>query len=335
MTLLTVPVIDIAPFRKGTTEQRQEVARQVDAACSDIGFLVISGHGVDEKRIADMYAVIKGFYGLPTAEKLKVGRPDPGQIRGYSGLEQEGLGLLEDEPAPPDLKESFDIGPLDVPAGDPYYHGPAAGAHFAPNVWPDRPSELREVFTAYYRAMEELTLELFEVFATALELPPDFFADKVDKHISLLRANYYPPQPNAPKQGQLRGGAHSDYTAMTILWQEDVEGGGLQVKNKLGEWVDVPFSPGTFVVNLGDSLERWTNDRWVSTMHRVINPPAHIAAEQSRVSIPYFVQPNYDALIECIASCQDAEHPAKYSPVFNGDYLYSKFMQQNTLVAAE
>ena len=334
MTLMSVPVIDISPFRSGTLAQRAEVAARVAQACTDIGFLVISGHAVPDDLIARMYSGTKGFFEGPLDSKLAVARPEPGHIRGYSGVEQEGLGLLEDEPAPPDLKESFDVGPLDVPA-DPYYHSEAAGAHFAPNVWPGEVEGFESVYREYYQAMEGLTLQMFEIFAAALDLPSDFFLDKVDRHISILRTNYYPPQLTEPKPNQLRGGAHSDYTAMTILWQEDVPGGGLQVENKAGEWVDVPAVPGTFVVNLGDSIERWTNDRWVSTMHRVVNPPPEIAASHSRVSVPFFVQPNYDAVIECIPTCYDAEHPAKYGPVRNGEYLYLKFTQQNTLAAAE
>jgi isopenicillin N synthase-like dioxygenase len=335
MTLMSVPVIDIAPFRSGTPAERAAVAAEVARACTDIGFLVISGHGVPSELIDETYTTTKNFFESPLETKLAVARPEAGQIRGYSGVEQEGLGLLEDEPVPADLKESFDIGPLDVPADDPYYSSEAAGAHFAPNLWPATSDEFEQTYRRYYRAMETLTLEMFEIFATALELPTGFFVDKVDRHISLLRTNYYPPQPDAPKPNQLRGGAHSDYTAMTILWQEDVPGGGLQVQNKAGEWVDVPVVPGTFVVNLGDSLERWTNDKWVSTMHRVVNPPREVAATHSRVSIPYFVQPNYDAVIECIDTCFDDENPAKYGPVRNGEYLFMKFTQQNTLAGVD
>jgi isopenicillin N synthase-like dioxygenase len=222
MTLLSVPVIDIAPFRSGTPTERAAVAAEVAQACTDIGFLVISGHGVPEDLVEEMYRTSTTFFESPLETKLAVARPEAGQIRGYSGVEQEGLGLLEDEPVPADLKESFDIGPLDVPAGDPYYTCDAAGAHFAPNLWPSQHPDFEQIYRRYYRAMEGLTLEMFQIFATALDLPPDFFVDKVDRHVSLLRSNHYPPQPNEPKPNQLRGGAHSDYTAMTILWQ----GGG-------------------------------------------------------------------------------------------------------------
>ena len=329
----TVPIIDISPFRHGTPEERRAVAQEVADACTDTGFLVISGHGVPDQVVSDLYDKTRTFFELPEEEKLKVARPQPDQIRGYSGLESEALGLLEGEPAPPDIKELFDAGPLDVP-DDPYYTSSDAGQHFAPNVFPEQPEGFEAAYRTYFTAMEELNLEMLQIFATALDLPPDFFEDKVDRHISILRANYYPAQIDEPRPNQIRGGGHTDYTALTILWQEDVPGGGLQIRTPDGEWIDVPIVPGSFVVNLGDSMMRWTNDTWVSTMHRVVNPPREVA-DRSRISFAHFVQPNYDALIECIDSCQSEERPAKYEPIFNGDYLIYKFTQQNTLVEAE
>jgi isopenicillin N synthase-like dioxygenase len=328
---IRVPVIDIEPFRTGSEEDKQQVATDVAAACAEIGFLVITGHGVPDDVVDGLYEVNKRYFESPLDVKQAAGRPSPGQIRGYSGVESEGLGLLEDEPVPPDLKESFDVGPLDVDRNDPYYVSEAAGDHFAPNVWPDI-AGFEDAYRHYYDVMESLTLTMVEIFALALDVPATYFKEKLDRQISILRSNYYPQQVNLPKPGQLRGGAHSDYTALTILWQEDVPAGGLEVRSPDGEWVGVPVVPGSFVVNLGDSMMRWTNDTWISTMHRVVNPPAEIAKEHSRMSVAHFVQPNYDALIECIASCQSKDRPAKYPPVLNGDFLYSKFMQQNTLV---
>jgi isopenicillin N synthase-like dioxygenase len=326
-----VPVIDIHPFLDGARDDRRRVAAEVARACSDTGFLVISGHGVDPALVDDTFAKTQQFFARPLAEKERVKRPDPSHIRGYSGIESESFALLEGEAAPPDLRELFDVGPLRVPAGDPYYLAAAAGAHFAPNLWPSSPDGFEATFRAYYTAMEALTLQIFEILATALDLPTRFFHGKVDRHISILRANYYPPQLTPPRANQIRGGGHTDYTAFTILWQEDVPGGGLQIRTRQGQWIDVPPVPGTFVVNIGDSMMRWTNDTWVSTMHRVVNPPPEIAREQSRTSFAYFVQPNYDAAIECIDSCTTSQRPAKYPPVLNGDYLSMKFGQQNAL----
>lgn len=136
--------------------------------------------------------------------------------------------------------------------------------------------------------MEALTGNWSQLFACALHLPERYFDAPIDRHISILCANYYPRQEVAPLRRQLRAGGHTDYTAFTVLWQEAVRGGGLQIRNGSGTWIGVPALPGTFVVNIGDSLARWTNDRWVSTLHRVVNPPPAIAAVCDRLSRVYF-----------------------------------------------
>jgi isopenicillin N synthase-like dioxygenase len=331
VTLLDVPLIDLTGFRDGDAASRQRIAAQVGQASRDIGFLLITGHGVDPHQIDDTYRTSHAFFAQDVAAKLAVARPDPSHIRGYSGLGTESLAALDDEVVPPDIKELFDVGPSDVPPGDPYYDPANAGATFAPNVWPAEPSALEPVLTGMFGAMEELAQMLSEVFALALDLDSDFFKSKIDKHTSIMRLNYYPAQPDVPLNRQLRGGQHTDYTAFTILWQESVPSGGLQVLNKAGEWVDVPALPGTFVVNIGDSLARWTNDTWVSTMHRVVNPDRPAGASKDRISIVFFFQPNYDAVIECIPTCQSAQRPAKYGPIRNGDYLAMKFAQQQIL----
>ncbi len=165
MSTSTVPVIDISPFLHGTPEDRVRVAEEVAAACTDTGFLVISGHDVDPALIDRMYSVSRTFFERPLEEKMQVGRPEPGMIRGYSGIESESFGLLEGEPAPPDLREIYDIGPLDVPTDDPYYTAEAAGGHFAPNPFPTEPQGFEDTYRRYYEAMEGLTLEIFEIIA--------------------------------------------------------------------------------------------------------------------------------------------------------------------------
>ncbi len=314
--------------RACTGEERRAVIDEVARACRDLGFLIISGTRVPATTIADTVNECRRFFALQPAEKFAAQRPQPAHIRGYVGVGAESLSQLEQEAAPPDLKELFDVGPFDFPADDPYHSEARAGASFAPNVWPPAAPGLRPAMTRYFQAMESLTLELSHLFAAALALPETFFDDKIDRHISILRANYYPRQEHSPLARQLRAGGHTDYTAFTVLWQEAVRGGGLQIRNHDGEWLDVPAAPDTFVVNIGDSLARWTNDTWVSTMHRVVNPPPSIAAESDRLSLVYFFQPNYDAIIECIPTCRSADRPAKYAPVANGDYLAMKFAEQ-------
>jgi isopenicillin N synthase-like dioxygenase len=330
MPINTIPVIDISPFRSDDDKARNQVADRIAQACTEIGFLIISGHGIPSSTIRRMVDVSKEFFALDVTEKNRIGRPRPEVIRGYGGMETEGLAYSQDEETPPDLKEVFDVGPIYVPNTD-YFRGPAAGVHFADNLWPNNPAAMRDVYVDYFHRMERLTSEMMHIFATALDLPTTFFDSKIDRHISILRTNYYPKFKQPPRAKQLRGGEHSDYTAFTILWQERTPSLGLQARGTDGEWIDVPAIDDTLVVNIGDSLMRWTNDKWISTQHRVVNPPFEIGRDHDRLSLVYFVQPNYDAEIKCIESCQSADEPAKYPPVLNGDYLFSKFSKQSNM----
>ena len=328
MTLMTVPIIDLSPYWAGSNAGKQAVAQQIDRDCRDIGFLIISGHNVPQALIDAVDEVSRAFFDLPLPEKMQVVRPAPDVTRGYIPIEGESVARSRGEYAPGDLNESLMIGPVDVGHGD-YYTGPAAGKHFAPNLWPQRPEPLREVYTAYFRAMSELAQTLMRLFALALDQPETFFDDKIDKHISRLRVRNYPAPAVPPQPGQLRAGAHCDYGSLTILKTED-KPGGLQVYNQAGEWVDVPAVPGCFVVNLGELMARWTNDQWVSTLHRVVNPPQDLASESRRQSLVFFHNPNYDAVIACIPSCQSSEHPSRYPVTTSGEHLRSQFVRTQT-----
>jgi len=322
--LTSVPVIDVAPFLCGGEAERRDVARVIGSACEDIGFFTIVGHGVDDALVRRMSDVSRAFFDLPVDDKQRVRRPRPEQSRGYIGLGEENLSYSVGRDTT-DLKEFFAIGPVDVP-DEPYYRAPAAYPSFAPNVWPEKPAELRAIYTEYYRAMERLAAHLMRAFALALALREDFFRDATDRHISGIRVVNYPDQPEAPAAGQLRAGAHSDYGALTILKSENVPG-GLEVLNRGGEWVGVAPVPGAFVINLGDLMMHWTNDRWISTLHRVVNPPRDAALGSRRQSIVFFSQPNYDALIECLPGCSSADNPAKYAPVTSGEHRLRKFLK--------
>lgn len=321
MKLLNVPVIDLEPFRHGDDADKQAVAEAVDRACRDIGFLVISGHGVSTDLIARTREISRAFFDLPLAEKRKVARPSVEITRGYIGVDEESLARSRDPKAPgSDLNESFMIGPVDTPATD-YACAPEAGKHFAPNMWPENPSELKEIWSDYYREMGSLAALLMRIFALALGLPEDHFEDKIDKHISRLRVRNYPAQLETPAPGQIRAGAHSDYGSLTILATED-KPGGLQVCNANGDWVDVPIVPDCFIINIGDLLARWTNDTWVSTLHRVVNPPAGAGSETRRQSLVFFHNPNYEADITNLIP----ETTAKYPPTTSGDHLRALYM---------
>ena len=328
--LKQVPIVDIAPFLDGT--DKTSVAKAVDRACREIGFLVIAGHGVPADLIARTRETGRAFFDLPLAEKMKVERPAPGVTRGYIALEGESVGRLRDPNATAgDLNESLMIGPVDLPPAD-YAFAPAAGKHFAPNLWPAEPPDLQPVWSEYYHAMGALAENLMRIFAMGLGLDEHYFDKMVDRHISRLRVRNYPAPTVPPKPGQIRAGAHSDYGSLTILGTED-KPGGLQVFNSDSEWVDVPFVPGTYVVNIGDLMARWTNDAWVSTLHRVVNPPEGVA-DSRRQSLVFFHNPNYDAPVACISTCVTPGESPKYLPTTSGEHLAKLFIATQNAVAA-
>jgi isopenicillin N synthase-like dioxygenase len=320
-----VPVIDIASFAGGSAAGKAAAADAVGRACTEIGFFTVVGHGVPESLITRMEDVSRRFFDLPLADKVAVGRPRPEQSRGYVGVGGEHLAYSLDRVGTTDLKEFFAIGPVDVP-DDAYYRRPEAYPSFAPNVWPVRPPEFREVWTAYYRAMEKLAATVMRIFALALGLSEDHFQPFTDRHISGLRVLNYPEQTSPPPPGQLRAGPHTDYGAVTILKSENVPG-GLQVLDRRSEWVDVTTEPNSFVLNIGDLMMRWTNDRFVSTLHRVVNPPDDVAARSRRQSIVFFHQPNYDAVIECLPGCCEPDNPPRYEAVTSGEHRLRKFLK--------
>jgi isopenicillin N synthase-like dioxygenase len=321
--LLSVPVIDVAPFRDGSGKAR--VAAQVGQAVNDIGFLVITGHGVDPALIAAVQQASNAFFDLPAVEKLAVLKPAPDVTRGYIPLEAESVGRSQGLELPGDLNESLMIGPVDATEAA-YFTGPAAGKHFHPNLWPERPAELRGLYEDYFRTMGRLAEELMAIFALALDLPEDFFADKIDRHISRLRVRNYPAPAVPPQPGQLRAGAHADYGSLTILRAED-KPGGLQVLNRAGDWVDVPITPDSFIVNIGELMARWSNDRWKATLHRVVNPPADQAAASRRLSLVFFHNPNYDAPVAALPGTVPAGEAPRYPATTSGEHLRSQFLR--------
>jgi len=323
--LVRVPIIDVGPFRTGDRAVRHAIADEVGRAVSDIGFLVITGHGVDPELIAQVQSVSAEFFNLASEEKLRVGRPAPDVTRGYIPLEAESVGRSQGLDLPGDLNESLMIGPVDTD-DTPYFTGAQAGKHFHPNLWPDCPAELRPLYEAYFRVMGALAEDLMAMFALALDLPEDFFADKIDRHISRLRVRNYPAPERAPLPGQLRAGAHSDYGSLTILRTED-KPGGLQVLNRAGDWVDVPIARDSFIVNIGELMARWTNEQWKATLHRVVNPPAESAAISRRLSLVFFHNPNYDAPVEALPGTVPVGETPKYPPTTSGGHLRTQFVR--------
>ena len=305
-----MPVVDIAPFTAGQTPGRARVAGAVRAACEDIGFFIITGHGFPEELETRIYDASRAFFDLPAEEKNAVGETGPvlGGLMHFA-FGQEALAATLGKAAIGDLKETLDFGP-----------------GFFGDRWPANPPDLEPAWCAYYEAMSALAATLRSIFAAALGLNPDYFENKFEGHLSSLRVIDYPERsvPSAP--GQLRAGAHSDYGVLTILRTEDTPG-GLQVRTRDGRWSDVPHVPGAFIVNIGDAMMRWTNDRWISTQHRVVNPPVDPGQPTRRQSIAYFHNLPRDTVIECLPPFLGAGDTPKYPPITYGDYAELRYRQ--------
>ncbi|MCY6381247.1 isopenicillin N synthase family dioxygenase [Hoeflea prorocentri] len=316
------PVFDLAQFESADQTAKAREGRRIDEICRAAGFLAVSGHGVPETTIRSAWEAARAFFDSSVSNKAGAKAPYDGYPYGYLGPELEALAKSKGEDTPPDLKESFNGGPLKVPPGmeDP----DALAFCYARTIWPEKPDGFMDAWTAYYRAMEDLAARIMRVFAVALELPEDYFEPFIDAPISALRALNYPEQSVSPKPGQLRAGAHTDYGSLTILLPQEGSR-GLEILAPDGHWISVPPVPGAFVINIGDLMARWTNDRWVSTLHRVVNPSAEEGGMMRRQSFAFFHQPNWPARIECLQSCLGAGEQPKYEPVLSGPYLMSKF----------
>jgi isopenicillin N synthase-like dioxygenase len=313
------PVIDLSSPDEPAT------ARSLDRICRETGFLAVAGHGVADALIEETWKATRAFFDLPLEKKMRVAMPYPGYPYGYSPMERETLALSLGETTPPDLKETFSIGPKATWRTSSW--DPSRGFESAATLWPEEPRELAAIFRRYFDEMGALAARLMSLFAVALELPRDFFAPAIDRHASALRALLYPALTVPPLPGQLRAGAHTDYGSLTILLAEPASR-GLEIRTPDDSWRPVPIERGTFVVNVGDLMARWSNDRWVSTLHRV----GIDGAAARRQSIAFFHLPNWDAEIRTIPACLSPGETAGYPPVRAGAHLMAKFRSAFTEV---
>ncbi len=316
------PVFDLGQFEGADAAERQRLGAEVDAICRSTGFLAIANHGVPQAVIDAVWSKAREFFDLAPEEKQKARAPYKGYPYGYLGPELEALARSRDVDSPPDLKESFNGGPLHTPLG--MTDKDALAFCYAPTIWPQAPEGFVDAWRNYYAAMEDLAARIMRLFAVALSLREDYFERFIDAPISALRALNYPEQTVPPKPGQLRAGAHTDYGSLTILLPQEGSK-GLELITPGGNWTPVPPVPGAFVINIGDLMALWTNDRWVSTMHRVVNPSPEDGGMDRRQSLAFFHQPNWDAEIICLEQCLAPGEEPKYQPVLSGPYLMSKF----------
>jgi isopenicillin N synthase-like dioxygenase len=294
-----LPIIDIGGLSSSSVTDRKAVAERLRAACLDNGFFYIVNHGVPAALIDALFDETKRFFDSPAAAKSAVDKSLSFCQRGYEPMRAQTL----EAGAPPDLKESFYIGP-ELSLDDPRVV--ARRFNQGPNQWPAGMPNFRPVTEAYFSTMLGLSRKLMGGLALALRLDEDYFAAYCTNPHATLRLLHYPPQPANAAPGEKGAGAHSDFGGLTLLLQDEV--GGLQVQGKTkGEWIHATPVPGAFVVNLGDMIARWTNDRFRSTVHRVVN-----ASGRERYSVPFFFSGNPDQEVECLPSCLESGDIPKY-----------------------
>jgi isopenicillin N synthase-like dioxygenase len=320
----SLPTIDLSPLRGGSDSEKRDVARAIDAACTDIGFFTVTGHGIPQELITTARQRAIDFFALPDTEKMKVQRPPAKISRGYNWIGDRSLSYSLGQAAPPDIQEAFAFGPDDV-AGLGSRVDATSARMYAPNIWPERPADFRAVMLSYYDAMVGLAGEVLGAMATALGVNAAYFADKFDRQASVARLIRYPAVRQAPLPGQLRAGLHTDYGILTFVRGDDTPG-GLQVQHRQGGWIDVHPPHNSFVCNIGDLMMRWSNDRWVSTLHRVAVPPPD-AVPTDRISLVFFQNPNPDTVIRCFESCIGVDGVEKYPPITVAEHYLGKLMK--------
>jgi isopenicillin N synthase-like dioxygenase len=295
------------------------MARAFGAALEEIGFVTIVDHGVPQAEVATLYGLAKDFFALQLERKLGCMLPEKTKPYGYipMGLESVAATLHGEEA--PDLCEAlvFRRPELD-------------GRDGRTNLWPRDMPELKSAVLGYFKTLARLARDLYGLSEIALDLPASYLAPHFKEPSFTLRLVNYPEQPTPPQVGQLRYGAHHDYGGLTILHQDDAPG-GLQVSDKSGVWRDVPHRPGAFIINVGDLLSRWTNDRWRSTLHRVVNPPRDVRGSTQRLSVVFFTGPDRASEIGVLPSCVSEANPAKYAPVNAGEYTRAKIAASHDL----
>ena len=320
-----IPVIDISPFLSTSAksnEKKAQVAKAWNDAFSDSGFAYITGHGISEDIIANLYEDALSFFKLTSDEKLKYFKGQGGHfasVSGYHPLASESVGktMIFNEndkdskyfKSPPDLAESLKV---------VEEHG---GFSFSPSKCP---SDMQTSMQKYWSCMHQLLNTIMEISGVALGLEADYFQPFYKNPYECLKLTFYPPQnENKPLPGQLRYGPHTDFIGYTILWQDDAPG-GLEVSGKEeGSWIPVEPKKGTFVINAGDAIQQWTNDHWKANLHRVVNPPED-QSDRHRLAFLFFTGTNLDTIIKPLSVCCTDDNPPKYLPISTGDLLQRK-----------
>lgn len=303
---MNIPVVDLAQFTSGSPEQKAAFVQQLGKAYEEVGFVAVRNHGIPDALIKDLYDYVQQFFALTTEEKEGYEKKELAGQRGYTSFGREHAKGYE----APDLKEFFQYG-QEVEDGDPIK------SEYPDNVTVDKVPQFTPTLRASYKAFEKSGTALLQAIALYLGLDEHYFDPYVHNGNSILRAIHYPPITQEPKSA-IRAEQHEDINLITLLVGASAD--GLQIQTKAGDWVPVTSLPEQIVVNVGDMLQRLTNNRLKSTTHRVVNPPREMWGT-SRFSIPFFLHPKSDMSLRCLSSCIDARHPKAYEDATAGEYL--------------
>jgi len=306
---VNIPRLDLNDYVKGSPEQKKKFSEEIGKAYNETGFVTIANHGMTTELMDELYAEVKKFFMLPDEEKLKYEKPELAGQRGYTSKGKE----KAKDSKTPDLKEFWQSGQV-VSDGDPVKN------EYPDNVMVEELPRFNEVTREVYKRLEEAGKHLLRAIAVYLELPENYFDDKVHNGNSILRAIHYFPieNPDALPSDAVRAGAHEDINLITLLIGASAD--GLEVLTRDNQWFPVKANVEDIVVNVGDMLQRLTNNRLKSTTHRVVNPPRELM-RSSRFSVPFFLHPKSQMDLTSLESCIDDSNPKAYEDITAGAYL--------------
>ncbi|HYK76309.1 MAG TPA: 2-oxoglutarate and iron-dependent oxygenase domain-containing protein [Daejeonella sp.] len=306
---VNIPRLDLNDYVNGSPEQKKKFSDNIGKAYNETGFVTIANHGMTPELMDELYAEVKKFFSLSEEAKLKYEKPELAGQRGYTSKGRE----KAKDAKTPDLKEFWQSGQV-VTDGDP------VKAEYPDNVQVNELPRFNEVTREVYQRLEHAGKYLLRAIAVYLQLPENYFDDKVHNGNSILRAIHYFPieNPDAIPADAVRAGAHEDINLITLLIGASAD--GLEVLTRDGQWFPVKANAEDIVVNVGDMLQRLTNNKLKSTTHRVVNPPRDLM-KTSRYSVPFFLHPKSEMDLTCLESCIDENHPKAYENITAGEYL--------------
>jgi isopenicillin N synthase-like dioxygenase len=307
-----VRVLNLKQFTYGNLEERRAFAEAFAASLKETGFITLEGHGIDPNLIAKTYALYEQLFAKDIETKRKYVSAVGGQ-RGYTEFGKEHA----KNRTVGDLKEFWHVG-QELPVGHAFYNS----ADYPPNIWVDEMPEMRTTALSLYRELERVARNMLEALAMHFDLRQDFFKDMIKEGNSVLRAIHYPPLEEGMDPEAVRAAAHEDINLITLLCE--ATSSGLELLTRDGQWYPVEALKGQIVVDAGDMLQRITNGVIPSTTHRVVNPKGE---NKERYSMPFFVHPYSDYLLETIPSCVSEENPQKWEDITAGDFLHERLVE--------